>query len=165
MEIEKINFPRLLAGEITRMAVTEASHVYVEGLITIRGIKWRWSCHFHLWANGQWEIGIESDNSYNRSYSLHAYHESTHENFTPAAKSKAVSIILPTFREWAYANAPAFEEAQAAHIEDAIEKREEQIKAHKEAISNLEAEIDDLMLGDDLGTYSKVKHYTFELGK
>lgn len=165
MEIEKNNFPILPAGEITRMAVTEANHVYVEGILVIRGVEWRWNCHFHRWTDGKWNIGLESDTSYNRSYSLHAYHPTTHDNFTPAARSKAISIILPVFTEWTYANAPAFEEAQADHLAKAIAKREGDIEQHQNAIDVLKMEIEKLKSGVDLGMYSKVYHYTFSIEK
>ena len=146
--------------QIIRISPTELDHVYVEGTANVRNVPWNFSIHFHLWSDGQWYIGQESANDWNRKRALYMSRSDRYSNDGPtdAAHSKISMEMLPFFRSWVMQHQAEIDDAEIKYQKSAKEHRKAQITEHQKAIEQLQQELES---NERLSTYSHVTDYRF----
>jgi len=140
-------------GELT-IGANGVNHIYTRGYVTVRGKQQSISIHAYKWANGQWNLGLESEQSYTRSHSLHV---DGHSGGTPAFRNKVLDVVMPAINEWAKTHQEALNVAADEDRQAGIADRNDRIKAHQEAIDALNAELAQIAAGVVLSQCSKIK--------
>jgi len=153
-------------GTIT-LIPTEQDHIYVEADLVIRGITWKISAHYHLWANGSWNLGQEDENDYKRKQSIYGKRADVFslDGMTDSASNKAIKIISPQVQKWAEENPTSIAIAEAEYKQQGLKHRQEQIQEHQKAIDQLQKEVEQIANGCHLLCYSAVKLYNFGLSR
>lgn len=132
---------------------TDAKHIFVSGDATVRGKTKHFNAHLHLWSNGVWHLGNETDSSYNLRHALYP------SDLTEAFRKTLLDDLVLAVNNWAKNGGGALiEEARVEARNRAIENRKEEIRKHEEALAHLYGEVERLENGEDLPSRSeKVK--------
>ncbi len=151
-QVYNITVPKL--GDMT-LTPTEKDHIYLTcDKATIRGVDWRFTCHFYRWADGKFHIGREQDSSYNQRDSLWSrkLNDPNHnfEQFTEAAKKAVEQPIIDAVNNWAANNAQASDDAEAEYLANAKENRMELIQKYTSAMAEIMKEVTRIEAGEHL---------------
>ena len=130
-------------------------HIYVTGQMTVRGKTQTASAHFHLWADGRWHLGLETQPAYEQARNLFV----NHPGGTEAFKAKVIETLTEAVNTYALRNPAILAQAEAEEVERCIADRNEKILNCQRAIGELKDELARITKGEILPQYSKVKAY------
>jgi hypothetical protein len=127
---------------------TDGGHIFAAvEVLTVRGIDYNASAHFHKWPTGAWGIGLQgeppSTTFYRQLYVTrrsHGYSSKTHD-VSHAARVKIAEILTAELVAWLEDNQQALVQAQQDDTAREIDKREEKIGELRAEIATLESEI------------------------
>jgi hypothetical protein len=108
--------------------VTDATHAYVSTIrneaITVNRVQVRASAHLFLWADGSWQIGRETENSYEHRMHLYVTRIDNHEGASEAIRTKIADQLHTTVTNFLRNNPSIIVEAQREHLRNEMEKAE-----------------------------------------
>lgn len=124
-----------------------------QGPLVINKVDYCVNCHFYLWKDGKWHIGMENDNA-SRIGCLYLskvnYHNPS-DRF-PWAAYKKITEQLPLYiNQWAMENFDKIALAHLEHLNDVMEKKLQEIHDAGEKLKTLTTEYE--MLGKEWRAY------------
>ncbi len=120
-----------------------------QGPIKIRGVAYAGSIHAHLWGDGQWHLGAETDNRHqalNHHLYLSRQNAKNYDASLPshAARETAATVIMAYVNKWAKANQAELDKAEVTRRANERQKRVEKIVDLTKQIAKLQSEMAEL---------------------
>lgn len=147
-------------GVVAALTPTDGTHIHFDAnqhsgmgkdypsarYMEIRGITYGASGHFHKWADGTWNLGLEKETEGYRNYNqLYMSRNGGGVNSaTDAARRKAVEIMTRIVRQWVTNNPEALAEAEHKDTERKREKVRDRIAELQKQIDAATAEMREL---------------------
>jgi len=101
------------------------AHVQTHGeAITVNRVQVRVSAHLFLWADGSWQIGRETENSYEHRMHLYVTRIDNHEGASESIRAKIADQLQTTVTNFLRNNPSIIAEAQREHLRNEMEKAE-----------------------------------------
>jgi len=145
-------------GVKARIVATDAEHIYFDAnhhggmgkdfptacYMEIRGITYGASGHFHKWADGTWNPGLEKDSVGTRLYHHLYMSRGNSNNASDPARRKALEIMTRIVRQWVIDNPQALIAAQGLALQEKRKKVLDRIAELRSQIDKAAAEMIEL---------------------
>ena len=133
------------------LTFTDANHVYASSpsnsVLTVNSVDYRVGMHLYRWQDGQFHMGKESENLYQRRQSLHAARPYTGTRqdgayATEAARTKLEAHVTMCVNDFVKITPGAPAMAQREHLQQKMEMLQHQYAAAMEKADSIRKERD-----------------------
>ena len=138
---------------IAKITPTDNHHVYVEvAPAIVRGIEYHTTFHIFKWTSGQWHLGMEDQQEWDRqrnAYISRIGEYGDKANASDSARNKIIEAVIPAVIVWASLDESkkSLLNAHMDYEKQAIENKENEVTELQKKIAKLQQEIAEISNG------------------